>query len=650
MINPRSRYLAKSSSVPKQRLNIQISDSGETSDSDQSYTDDEGSSGVDVSPPSVSGSHQEFGEWAELSYPDELGSSDVTSHSRASRHSRDRGVLPASRSRSGRRYSRRDVRPQREAFHQRTQRRHRSPESPDSADSAEDLVEDYGHHRPDRRAWPPAAAAAVGGYAQSSSSGPSYNVFPNGTAAHQPPHYPHLGAALPPSDQLVRFGPLAHMGRSGQYGNTSPPYGYGGGSHFPPPHAGGMPPFFGHDQLPGHPGPHPAHLPPHQPRDRSRGQSPPEPPPLSHMVPHHSNAHFGGPPFSSPDLIPYGANGYMPFNPNFPPMPPGMLSHPLFAPIPRQPESPSSTSHSETAKEAKEVNDAKDEAIARLEKLILDERAEREARDAAREAAIAKAAADKLAAEERAAAEKKIADEAAANARAAALAEAEQKAAEAAVAAQKAAEELAAAAAAEARKSAEEAAAAAAEEAKKAADEAAAAAAAAAAAEATKAAEEAAAKAAAKPPPEKKKPIKFKDAVGRKFNFPFHLCATWQGMEELIRQAFLHVEVIGPHVAEGHYDLVGPSGDIILPQVWETVVEPDWTITMHMWPIPEKPKEPDQPPAEEAAAPPPEEPKKKADAAAAAAKKPKASRAEAGSFAMWMMGNNRPKPKQPLKA
>jgi hypothetical protein len=67
-------------------------------------------------------------------------------------------------------------------------------------------------------------------------------------------------------------------------------------------------------------------------------------------------------------------------------------------------------------------------------------------------------------------------------------------------------------------------------------------------------------------------------------------------MEELIRQAFLHVEVIGPHVAEGHYDLVGPNGDIILPQVWETVIEPDWTITMHMWPIPEKPKD-SEPPA-----------------------------------------------------
>jgi hypothetical protein len=81
-------------------------------------------------------------------------------------------------------------------------------------------------------------------------------------------------------------------------------------------------------------------------------------------------------------------------------------------------------------------------------------------------------------------------------------------------------------------------------------------------------------------------------------------------MEDLIKQAFLHIEVIGPHVAEGHYDLVGPNGDIILPQVWETVVEPDWTITMHMWPIPEKPKEPDPAPA---ADPPPAEPPKPAE-------------------------------------
>jgi hypothetical protein len=58
-------------------------------------------------------------------------------------------------------------------------------------------------------------------------------------------------------------------------------------------------------------------------------------------------------------------------------------------------------------------------------------------------------------------------------------------------------------------------------------------------------------------------------------------------MEELILQAFLHVEGLGTHVQEGHYDLVGPNGEIILPKVWETTIEPDWSISMHMWPMPE---------------------------------------------------------------
>lgn len=56
-------------------------------------------------------------------------------------------------------------------------------------------------------------------------------------------------------------------------------------------------------------------------------------------------------------------------------------------------------------------------------------------------------------------------------------------------------------------------------------------------------------------------------------------------MEELIKQAFLHVDMIGPHVQAGHYDLLGPNGEIILPQVWDKVIEPDWAVTMHMWPM-----------------------------------------------------------------
>jgi hypothetical protein len=58
-------------------------------------------------------------------------------------------------------------------------------------------------------------------------------------------------------------------------------------------------------------------------------------------------------------------------------------------------------------------------------------------------------------------------------------------------------------------------------------------------------------------------------------------------METLIKRAFEHVDVLGPLVDQGHYDILGPDGEIILPQLWETMIEPDWAISMHMWPIPD---------------------------------------------------------------
>lgn len=96
-------------------------------------------------------------------------------------------------------------------------------------------------------------------------------------------------------------------------------------------------------------------------------------------------------------------------------------------------------------------------------------------------------------------------------------------------------------------------------------------------------------------PDSQKPPIRFKDAVGRKFSFPWQICKTWKGMEALIKQAFLHVDTIGDHVHQGHYDLTGPDGEIILPQVWDTMVQPDWEITMHLWPMEEEKPPPDLP-------------------------------------------------------
>lgn len=66
-------------------------------------------------------------------------------------------------------------------------------------------------------------------------------------------------------------------------------------------------------------------------------------------------------------------------------------------------------------------------------------------------------------------------------------------------------------------------------------------------------------------------------------------------MEDLIKQAFLQVDVLGPHVQQGHYDLIGPDGEIILPTVWEKVVQPDWAITMTMWPLDKIPGPPRMP-------------------------------------------------------
>ena len=231
--------------------------------------------------------------------------------------------------------------------------------------------------------------------------------------------------------------------------------------------------------------------------------------PSHEMIPHASSAGY----------FPYPAQGYqMPLP--VPMSPPvvypaygGMYAHPPAPPAPpSQPAPPVTTpppppSTSDTSKD--------DEKFARLEKLFLDQKAEQLSREAAiEEAAQAKAA--------KAEADAKKAEEIAKASAAAAAAAREEvekqyqaaekdKAAKAEADAKKA-EEIATASAA--------AAAAAKVEVEKEHQ---------AAAEAAKVKAAAAAAAAKSPPPpkEKDKPIKFKDAIGRRFNFPFDVCNTW---------------------------------------------------------------------------------------------------------------------------
>lgn len=54
-------------------------------------------------------------------------------------------------------------------------------------------------------------------------------------------------------------------------------------------------------------------------------------------------------------------------------------------------------------------------------------------------------------------------------------------------------------------------------------------------------------------------------------------------MENLIKQAFIHVEVIGPQVQEGQYDLMDSEAQVILPSLWSDTIKPGETISMHMW-------------------------------------------------------------------
>ncbi|ORY12803.1 hypothetical protein BCR34DRAFT_458431, partial [Clohesyomyces aquaticus] len=68
--------------------------------------------------------------------------------------------------------------------------------------------------------------------------------------------------------------------------------------------------------------------------------------------------------------------------------------------------------------------------------------------------------------------------------------------------------------------------------------------------------------------------IKFQDASGQTFAFPWGSCKTWTAMEELINQAFLHDEDLSPRVQKGQYELIDADGNIVLPLLWETAVRP----------------------------------------------------------------------------
>ena len=219
------------------------------------------------------------------------------------------------------------------------------------------------------------------------------------------------------------------------------------------------------------------------------------PGPSHEMIPHgHPAAFYGYPPQGFPMPISPPPAMYQTFPAMYsPPLAPAPAPAPAAAPAPAPTPTPApapapapaAPAQSSTPPPAPDTSNDTDEKFARIEKLFLDQKAEQEAKEAAAQQALKDAAA-------KAEADKQRAEEIAAASAAAAAAAKEEVEAEYKAAAEKAKAD------------------------KEAADKA--------------AAEAAAAAAAAAPPPppkEKDKPLKFQDAIGRKFSFPFHLCNTW---------------------------------------------------------------------------------------------------------------------------
>ena len=60
-------------------------------------------------------------------------------------------------------------------------------------------------------------------------------------------------------------------------------------------------------------------------------------------------------------------------------------------------------------------------------------------------------------------------------------------------------------------------------------------------------------------------------------------------------EIFDHVDKIGQHVKDGHYDLLNASGEIIVRSIWEQQIEPGMHISMAMWPMSSTPPPPPPP-------------------------------------------------------
>lgn len=51
-------------------------------------------------------------------------------------------------------------------------------------------------------------------------------------------------------------------------------------------------------------------------------------------------------------------------------------------------------------------------------------------------------------------------------------------------------------------------------------------------------------------------------------------------MENLIKCSFSHIESMNSKIFRGSYDILSPTGEIVLPQVWDKVIKPGWVVEL----------------------------------------------------------------------
>jgi len=61
-----------------------------------------------------------------------------------------------------------------------------------------------------------------------------------------------------------------------------------------------------------------------------------------------------------------------------------------------------------------------------------------------------------------------------------------------------------------------------------------------------------------------------------------------QGIKQLIERAYSRSDAsaVQSEIVEEKYDLLSSNGDVILPEVWEAVIRPGWTVILSLWSSP----------------------------------------------------------------